>query len=270
MTDKHILNKEHLTGFLRKIAKGRELVAPVKDPHGDTLFGVVSSVDDISLDLARRPVIPPTRFFLPCTETLFHYQRKGRHYQFEETLPDVSRILFGLRSCDLWSILFLDVVFQEDFKDRYYLNRRSNTILINVGCGEPMQNCFCKSVKSGPFLTQGYDLQFTDLGDRFFVEIGRARGKALIEEWAYFFKPADSRDVDEQYEIVLEAESKFEQIVDFDTAISRFAHGEVDDELWQDLGNRCQGCSGCAYVCPTCYCFNIVDRPVSSTEGERV
>jgi len=270
MADEFILNKEYLTGFLRKIAKERELVAPIKNPHGDTLFEVVSSVDDISLDLESKPVVPSKNFFFPHTETLFDYERKGKQYIFKETLPNVSRVFFGLRSCDLWAVLFLDVVFQENFKDRYYLNRRSNTILINIGCSEPMQSCFCKSAKSGPFLTHGYDLQLTDLGDRFFVEVGRPRGGRLVEEWNYFFTPATKKDKDEQYEIVLEAESKFQQIVDFDTATSRLINEEVDDALWDELGNRCQGCGGCAYVCPTCYCFNIVDLPVSETEGQRV
>jgi ferredoxin len=270
MPDDVILNKEHLKSFLRKIAKERELIAPVKNRHGDTLFEVVSSVDDVSFDLETRPVVSPKSFFLPPTETLFHYQRKEGKYFFKEVLPELSRVFFGLRSCDLWAILFLDVVFQEDFKDLYYLNRRQDTILINVGCREPMKNCFCKSAKSGPFLTQGYDLQFTDLGDRFFVEIGRPRGRELVEKWDYFFVPATDKDRDEQYEIVLEAESKFERIVDFDTAISRFLNNEVDDALWEELGDRCQGCGGCAYVCPTCYCFDMVDRPVSDSEGERV
>ncbi len=270
MTDQLILDKEHLTGFLRKISKGRALVAPVRNSHGDTLFEVVSCPDSISLDLESRPVMPPKDFFLPRTEILFNYEYRGDEYRFDEVLPDGSSILFGLRSCDLWAILFLDVVFQENFKDRYYLNRRSSSVLINIGCRKPMHNCFCKSTKSGPFLTQGYDLQLTDLGDRFFIEIGRPRGRALVEEWDYFFRSATDHDIDEQYEIVLEAESSFEQIIDFNTATSRFANNEVDDDLWQELGNRCQGCGGCAYVCPTCYCFNIVDRPVSDTEGQRL
>ncbi len=270
MPDEVILNKEHLTGFLRKIAKERELIAPVKNIHGDTVFEVLTSVDDISLDLDMKPVMSPKNFFLPRTEVLFNYQREGKKYRFEEVLPDVHRVFFGLRSCDLWGILFLDVVFQEHFKDRYYLNRRSNTVLINIGCHEPMPSCFCKSATSGPFLAQGYDLQFTDLGNRFFVEIGRPKGRELVEKWDYFFGPPTQQDRDEQYEVVLEAESSFDHIVDFDTATSRLMNDEVEEPLWEELGNRCQSCGGCSYVCPTCYCFNIVDRAVSETKGERL
>ncbi|MCK4620359.1 MAG: 4Fe-4S ferredoxin, partial [Desulfobacterales bacterium] len=145
MADKLILNKEHLKSFLRKIAKKHELIAPVKNAGGDTLLEVIHSVDEVTLDLKTKPVMPPKNFFLPRTETLFKYQRKGNEYRFDEMLDDTPRILFGLRSCDLWGILFLDMIFQENFKDRYYLNRRINTVLINIGCNEPMENCFCRS-----------------------------------------------------------------------------------------------------------------------------
>lgn len=270
MPDKFLLNKEHLKPFLRKITKECELIAPVKNCQGDTFLEVVSSIDDIAFDLKTKPIMPPKSFFLPRTETLFTYRCEDKHYRFDEVLENTPRVFFGLRSCDLWGVLFLDMVFQENFKDLYYLNRRSNTVLINIGCNEPMQNCFCRSTKSGPFLTHGYDLQLTDLGSRFFVEVGRPRGKELIDRWDYFFTPATAKDREEQYETVLEAESRFQQIVDLNTAVSRLMNDEVDDELWEELGNRCQNCGGCAYVCPTCYCFNIVDRSISETEGERV
>ncbi|MFV9691287.1 MAG: 4Fe-4S dicluster domain-containing protein [Desulfobacteria bacterium] len=270
MNDTYILRKEHLKGFLRKIKKERELIAPVKNHYGDTILEVVETVDDLTLDLGSRPVMPPKNFFLPQSETLFTYQRSNGKYRFKEILSNRPRVFFGLRSCDLRGILFLDMVFQENFKDRYYLSRRTNTILINIGCNEPGKNCFCKSTKSGPFLEQGYDLQFTDLGDRFFVEIGRPRGQELMDQWNYFFTRTTAEDREAQYETVLEAGSRFQQIVDLDTAVSRLMNDEVDDAIWEELGNRCRNCGGCAYVCPTCYCFNIVDRPVSKTSGERI
>ena len=270
MPDELILNKEHLTSFLRKIAREHRLIAPVKNRYGDTLFEEVSCLDDISLDLESRPAMPPTHFLLPQDETLFRYKREGGQYYFSEVLPEVSTVLFGLRSCDLWAIFLLDMVFEQDFKDPFYLNRRSNTILINNPCLEPMKNCFCKSAGSGPFLTEGYDLQFTDLGDRFLVEIGRPKGKALVEKWDYFFVPATNKDKNKQYEAILEAESRFQQVVDLNTASLRFINNEVDETLWEELATRCQGCGACTYVCPTCHCFNIADRPISETEGERI
>ena len=30
--------------------------------------------------------------------------------------------------------------------------------------------------------------------------------------------------------------------------------------LWKELGERCLACGSCTIVCPTCYCFNVVDE----------
>ena len=35
--------------------------------------------------------------------------------------------------------------------------------------------------------------------------------------------------------------------------------GRLDESFWKIVGERCLECGGCAYVCPTCYCFNVVD-----------
>lgn len=33
-----------------------------------------------------------------------------------------------------------------------------------------------------------------------------------------------------------------------------------DAEIWEELGLKCLGCGVCAYVCPTCHCFDITDE----------
>jgi ferredoxin len=45
------------------------------------------------------------------------------------------------------------------------------------------------------------------------------------------------------------------------------AHG-FDDAHWPDLARRCLGCGACAYTCPTCHCFDIVDEG-AGREGVR-
>ncbi|MFH1146721.1 MAG: 4Fe-4S dicluster domain-containing protein [Pseudomonadota bacterium] len=270
MTEKLILQKEHLNSFLRKLHREYELIAPVRNRYGDTLFEMISSMDNLEIDLKNRTAFSPKEFFLPQVETLFEYSRDRSGYKFADRTENKPRVLFGIRSCDMRAVLFYDLVFQERTKDKYYLDRRSNTLLISLGCNEPQPACFCKSAKSGPFLTHGYDIQLTDLGDKFFVEIGRPKGWDLIRRWSYFFIPATKADIDEQYEIVLESEGKFRHMVDVEAAITKMINNEVDPAIWEDLGNRCQNCGGCAYVCPTCYCFNIFDRPTSENAGERI
>ena len=35
--------------------------------------------------------------------------------------------------------------------------------------------------------------------------------------------------------------------------------GKVPDPFWKIVGDRCFECGGCAFVCPTCWCFNVAD-----------
>jgi ferredoxin len=35
--------------------------------------------------------------------------------------------------------------------------------------------------------------------------------------------------------------------------------GELDRAFWRIVGDRCFECGGCAFVCPTCWCFNVSD-----------
>lgn len=270
MTEKFILRKEHLQSFLRKLNRDHELIAPIQNKYGDTLFQRISSMDNLQIDLKNRTAFSPKEFFLPQIETLFEYSLDSSGYKFADRSENKPRIIFGIRSCDTRAVLFYDLVFQEKVKDKYYLGRRKDTILISLGCNEPQPTCFCKSAKSGPFLSHGYDIQLTDLEDRLFVEIGRPKGWDLIQKWSYFFSPALKSDIDEQYETVLESEGKFRHMVDMDAALTKLVNNEVDPAIWEDLGNRCQNCGGCAYICPTCYCFNIFDRPTSENTGERV
>ena len=45
--------------------------------------------------------------------------------------------------------------------------------------------------------------------------------------------------------------------------------GLFDSELWVDQSLRCVGCGACAYVCPTCVCFDIQEE-ADPKKGERL
>lgn len=270
MENRLILKKDHLPALLRKWSREYRVIVPSKNIFGDTLFELLPTGHCIDIDLANRPVSSPKRFLLPQADRLFSYKTGRTGYTFTEYLQGEPTIIFGLRSCDTRGILFYDMIFQETTKDNYYLERRKNTMLVNLGCNTPQPNCFCKSARSGPFLSYGFDIQLTDLGDRFFVETGRPKGLELLKRWSYFFQEPAAADMEEQYETVLEAEGKFSHLLDFDAVVSEILNDRVDPAIWEELGKRCQNCGGCAFICPTCYCFNIIERPRSTMEGERL
>ncbi len=272
MTKRYILKKDHLKGLLRKLARGNRLVAPGRTRQGDVLFQEVKSVDDFPLELDERPQESPKSFLFPQEEVLFRYRLRddGTGFTFSRECTPVPTVFFGLRSCDISAILYMDVVFLRSPRDPYYMARRADSILIGMGCLHPGEHCFCNATGTGPFLEYGYDLQLTDLGDRFFVEADRAKGQRVVEQWPQFFARATDKDVNEQYQLALEARAGFKRRVYVETAFNKIKNGEIDEAVWKELALRCQGCGGCAYICPTCTCFTIFDRPGSNGEGLRI
>ncbi|MFC1524579.1 4Fe-4S dicluster domain-containing protein [Thermodesulfobacteriota bacterium] len=272
MNDKYILKKDHLIPFLRRLKKDYRLVAPVKKHDNDTLFSEIDNLDEVDIDLDNQPITSIKPFLFPQQEILFTYRidpTQGYAFTEPETV-DPPTVFFGVRSCDVSAILYMDVVFLKETKDPFYLNKRKNGVIIALGCNDPFANCFCNTTKNGPFLEFGFDLQFTDLGNRFFVETGRAKGEEIVQKWQPFFSPAEDDDIKAQYQAFLEARGKFKRSVHVDQAIKRLASEPVPSAIWEELSHRCQDCSGCAYICPTCTCFTIADTPMTDTHGERV
>jgi len=71
-------------------------------------------------------VIPPKDFFFPQSEKMFSYNTADPQWAIREEEGVPLRALFGARPCDVRSILFLDKVFDAEFRDNYYLDKRNN------------------------------------------------------------------------------------------------------------------------------------------------
>lgn len=270
--NKLILKKDYLTAFLRKLNKEYRLVVPQKNRHSDTMFSPAADIDTLRLDLDNQPQNSIKQFMLPQREVLLTYEANSADdYEFSLAgQPDEPTIYFAVRPCDLSAVLYMDVVFLHGSTDPHFLEKRENSVLIGLNCNQPFAKCFCNATGNGPFLEFGADLQLTDLGDRFLVEVGRAKGEAIIKKWPQFFSAANDDDINRQYQAFLEAKGLFTQLVHVDQAIKRLQNDEVADSVWHELSLRCQDCGGCAYVCPTCTCFNITDQPLDESRGERV
>ena len=269
--DSHILKKDHLKSFLRKLTKEHRLVAPVRNRHGDVLFTEIDDLDEAEIELNEPPQNSLKQFFFPQQEQLYTYTATPAGYDFRPSATTIPpTVYFGAHPCDLSAVLYMDVIFSRHHRDPFYLRRRQGSVLIGVNCNTPAANCFCNATGSGPFLELGSDLQLTDLGDRFLVETGRTAGHTLLERWERFFSPSTDKDHAARYQAFLEARGRFSRQVHVEQAIRRLATGTVEEEVWKDLSLRCQDCGGCAYLCPTCTCFTISDQQFDAKSGQRL
>ncbi len=278
MLDNFVLEKDHLLPLLRKLGRQYRLVAPVRNRHGDTLFTEIHDLDRVEIDLEHQPQSSLKPFFFPQVEVLSMYgldhdaSSGATWYSFYPQLPENRpTVYFGVRSCDMMAVMYTDMIFlQSSEYDVYYARHRENAIFITIGCNHPFANCFCNATRSGPFLEHGFDIQLTDIGDRFFVETGRARGVQLRRQWAYFFRDATEDDRRAQFQAALEARGLFSRLVHVDLVTRILARQEEPEAIFAELSARCQDCGGCAYICPTCTCFTIHDQALDEDRGERL
>ena len=144
------------------------------------------------------------------------------------------------------------------FVDTLYYERRKGTLIVALGCTAPERSCFCTSFGIDPAAAPGADIQLTDAGDAFYVEVLTARGAEAIRSWKPFLS-----------EGARPAPATLEFALTLDTGkVAEHLKTMFKDSYWQDLSMKCLGCGTCAFVCPSCYCFDMSQNNKGS-EGYR-
>jgi sulfhydrogenase subunit beta (sulfur reductase) len=256
MSSNRILLKKDVPAFIDSLrSNGVEVIAPIKEEVG-AIFSIVKSGNDVILNYINT-AYPPKKFFIPDNEVLFEYKKRKSTYELSDNIESKRRVIFGIRPCDVHALFALDKLFIDDLKDPYYMSKRKNTLIIAVNCKEAGPNCFCKSMGTDK-LENGYDLLMTDVGDKFFVQTGSTEGEKIIG--ISLFKKSEVGP--EKIEL------KFERTFNANNVENRLLK-VFDDERWKNVAEKCLSCGACTLVCPTCYCFNVIDQPNFDDSGVR-
>ena len=257
------IDRSKLQEFLKWLGRERRLFAPVVDRMG-TAFAEVTDPSLVCLN-GGNTTLSPKGIVFPQREVLYTFEG-DRHNEPELTARET--VVVGVRPCDARAFELLDRVFTWDgVDDPYYLCRREKTAVIALACDAPGEACFCTSIGGSPAGEAGADALAFNLGEMLFLRALTKRGEALLEGASTLTEKATEADKKKVQQLVTEAEKQLKSVsVPKDLAVLKES---FDAEIWEELGLKCLGCGACAYVCPTCHCFDITDE-MRRGSGRRV
>ncbi len=260
------ISKEKLPEMLDKLAKESNLIA-LAEENGYASFIKIEKAEEMNLDFLLSRV-PAKKLIFDQTETLFKFKPGKKGEIISREFPKEENIVFGIRPCDARSFSILDPVFQDDFKDPIYNSKRDNNILLGLSCNTPEINCFCTTFGDSPASSENVDILFTDLGEKYFVEVVTEKGKKLISKVKGSFSNASKAEEDAKKSVEKEAIDAIARQMKLDGVVLNLDK-MFDHELWHNTAFKCIGCGICTYLCPTCHCFDMQDES-TLREGARV
>jgi sulfhydrogenase subunit beta (sulfur reductase) len=259
----YILYKSDLEKLFNILKKGRTIVAPVIK-NDKTVYDTVKEFAEISNDFIQTARSAKEVVF-PRTEKLFGFQKDKNEVAVRdihiEDFPEV--VVWGVRPCDAAGFLPLKAIFNWDYKDKLFNGRVDKTTIIGFSCQKADNNCFCTSVGGNPGNTMGSDILLTMLdGEKYMAEIITPRGRAAVDLDPSIFHAAEEVIDKEKYLADVPVKFKREEI-------SKKLDAFFESDVWEQQSLRCLGCGACAFVCPTCACFDIQDE-VHGKNGSRI
>ena len=203
---------------------------------------------------------PLKMFFMPPRLVVAKYPD-----DIAEEFSPKPKILANMKACDLRAAFVYDkVCLEQEIKNPFYEKFKENTIFITSDCKNPRSSCFCNLLDETPYAEEGFDINFSDLGEEILIEVGSDRGQKLVDREKGKFKKASEGDIKKRDEI---RKNVFEKLKEqnknyFCSRDKReMVHRNLNvDEVWMNLAKTCVECSGCNDVCPTCYCFLLYDQ----------
>jgi ferredoxin len=200
----------------------------------------------------------------PVKEFLFPLRELAAVYPEPSEPKDIKPFaVFGLKDCDLRSIEVLDKVFaEEEFEDTFYVRRREKMFIISSDCSDPAQSCFCNVLNGQPFAQSGFDLNVSQVMDRFIIEVGSQKGKDFIDKNPEIFTETADALLADRDKYRAEAQNQLEKNnadLKFDVPVNEIVQNSQDSDVYDEEATTCVECQACTRVCPTCHCFYLYD-----------
>ncbi len=270
MNIRRMIGKTDLDVLIRDlISAGKRVIAPVRcgdSQHEALEYAPVRSPAEIHW-AGPLPLRSLKEIIFPPTETLFGWKQVKSSVEIEAN-PNGFRetVIIGARPCDAAAFEIVDRVMGWDYRDDLWFGRRQATTILTVACPHGDESCFCPAVGLSPESARGADWFLTPADGGFEAAILTQKGEALLEP--YKAQWPEPNNFSKQQLSGLESKVRANLKVQPES-IRQWLEKHFDDPLWKHVALRCHGCGACAFVCPACHCFDIVDEPEGIDRGRR-
>ncbi len=250
------ISKSDLLDFVGTLAKGPLDVIGVVQKDGRFAYGKVSSSSELRLDFDEA-LYSPKQYLFPFKDAVLSYAPRDAS-SCEPVYAEKGQVIIGVHPGDMAAIAMMDKAFTEGKIDAHYCARREKTTLVGIYPTKPGKYRFTSSMikPEEPYLAA--DAFLVDLGDSSYaLEIVTDRGKE-------FFSTSSARPADN--DIKAKAEKMKTAVKDAVTLqvkrddLPSFLDGKEHHPVWETRGAKCFSCGSCVNVCPTCYCFDVLDE----------
>lgn len=263
-----IVSKKEFMKFVDDLIREGSLeVHGVKSKGTKFVFGQLGSADELRLDYDVT-ILPPKKYFLPPYESMMRFDL-FQPFSIEEKEECPRKVIIGVHPYDIVALRQMDAYYTDTHVDDLYLTRRKATLIVGLNVVTVSKKAFFGDMGTGA-VDSGYDLMLTDLGDNMALEVGSEAGKELIDG-------LNARDA------TLQEVEKVEKSVR--RAISEARRGlaipphqwhallqeNYESPVWETQSKKCLSCGTCTMVCPTCFCYDVIDKvSLDMKTGERV
>ncbi len=265
-----VLDKQSYKSFVANLAAGEPVIAPVPKENRFALSRITKP-DQLADPEAYIPtLLPHKKRLFPAKENIVKF-KLGTQPELTPQLEAAPLVFLEVRPCDINGIRQLDMFFLDDIKDEHYARRREAISVIGLDCSEHCdEHCFCESV-GGLGVDKGYDLFFSDQGKYYIVSIGTQKGADLLEKYA-LPQEASEELIAAYKRVQAQKLSQFPRRLKGDLySIPLLLTGSYDSPLWAELGKIDLACGACNVTCPTCSCFDVLDKmELDLVSGERL